>query len=111
MSCFIQKIRMIYKSKYIILGLFITLFLASSCTKSSCAGGKNGTLKNQEQIGGCDWAIELDDGTRLDPTNLDDFGAPLEEGKKVSVRYREVKNAASICMSGRIVVLKCIKEK
>lgn len=99
------------KLKYTLTILLFLFLTASSCTKSSCASGKNGTLINQEQIGGCDWVIELDDGTRLDPTNLDDFGVPLEEGKKVSVRYREVKNAASICMSGRIVVLKCLKEK
>jgi hypothetical protein len=91
--------------------LLFTLFLALSCSKRSCLNSKNGELKNYTGLDGCGWVIVLEDGTKLEPTNLSEFNIALEEAKKISVSYKSSNNMASICMVGELVEIDCIKER
>ena len=54
----------------------------------------------------------LDNGKKLEPTNLKKFyNIKLEDGKEVYVKYETKPLAASICMVGTIVEIICISEK
>lgn len=99
------------KMKTLTSAILIATLLISSCTKNLCIGFKNGVLKDYTEMGGCGWIIELNDGTKIEPINLSDFDVKLEDGKEVSVRYKEEKNQASVCMLGKVVNLKCLKYK
>jgi hypothetical protein len=87
------------------------VFFFHSCSKNSCLNSEEGVLKNYTGLDGCGWVIVLEDGTKLEPTNLTEFDLLLEEGKKISIRYEQISDAASICMVGEIIKIKCIKER
>ena len=55
--------------------------------------------------------IELNNGTKLEPTNLNDFSINLEENKKIWVVYHTAAQMASICMTGEIVTIDCISAR
>ncbi|MCB9034571.1 MAG: hypothetical protein H6553_12090 [Chitinophagales bacterium] len=92
--------------------LFSCVLLFSSCNKAKkeCPGAKKATLKDFTGFDGCTWIIQLEDGTYLEPKNLDKFNITLEDNKKVWIRY-ETQMGASICMVGDIVNLLCITER
>ena len=80
--------------------------------KILCANGINATLKNLTGLDGCSWVLVLDNGKKLEPTNLKKFDhIKLEDGKQVIVEYEPKPLAASICMVGTIVEIICISEK
>jgi hypothetical protein len=91
--------------------VLFTLFFALSCSKNSCSNSKNGVLKNFTGLDGCDWVIVLDDGKKLEPSNLSEYKIGLSEGKKVSIRYSPIKNTYTACMVGEFVEIKCMKER
>ncbi len=70
----------------------------------------NGTLVNATGLDGCGWMIELLDGTRLEPTNLEDFDITVVDDLLVCVAYVEVTDLASICGAGIIVEITSISE-
>lgn len=112
---------MIYFKKKIIL-IFTLSVIAMSCantkkgndmTKSNnteCQNSKEGKLVNMTGLDGCGWMIELKDGGKLNPINLDDFNIKMTNGKKISLNYIEKNDMAGICMAGEIVEIKCIVE-
>ena len=55
--------------------------------------------------------IELNNGTKLEPTNLNDFNINLQENQKIWVVYYTAAQMASICMHGEIVTIDCISER
>ena len=55
--------------------------------------------------------IELNDGTKLEPNNLNDFSIDLEENKKIWIVFRPAAQMVSICMVGEIVTIDCISER
>ena len=78
----------------------------------TCPNGVNATLKNLTGLDGCSWVLVLDNGKKLEPTNLKKFdNIKLEDGKKVIVEYETKPMAASICMVGTIVEIICISER
>ncbi|MEX2484760.1 MAG: hypothetical protein WED10_09375 [Brumimicrobium sp.] len=89
----------------------VTLLIAQACSKNSLANSKDGELQNYTGLDGCGWVIVLDDGKKLEPTNLFEFDVALEEGNKISVRYKQSKNGASICMVGEVIDIKDITER
>ena len=77
-----------------------------------CPNGVNATLKNLTGLDGCSWVLVLENGKKLEPTNLKKFDhIKLEDGKQVIVEYETKPLAASICMVGTIVEITCISEK
>ena len=77
-----------------------------------CPNAVEATLKDLTGLDGCSWVLELDNGKRLEPSNLQKFdNIKLEDGKRVFVEYKTIHNAASICMVGTIIEIICISEK
>ena len=88
------------------------LFLFTSCNKESeCEDSHSAKLVNMTGLDGCSWMIELGDGTKLEPTNLNDFNINLQENQKIWVVYHTAAQMASICMHGEIVTIDCISER
>lgn len=67
-----------------------------------------GELRNMEGLDGCKWMIALDDGTKIQPTNLAAFNIPLVDGKAVMVAYEELPGVMSTCMAGKVVKITTI---
>lgn len=103
--------------------LLMACFTTISCSKPLnsietekdnvyCPNGEKATLKNLTGLDGCSWVLVLENGKKLEPTNLKKFdNIKLEDGKEVIVEYETKPLAASICMVGTIVEIICISEK
>jgi len=94
--------------------IFTTLiisFLAISCNKktnsNNCSNYKFGTVVNMKGLDGCGLNIRLDNGTILEPTNIDDFPLIKVDSQRIQFTYQEVDNMASICMVGPMVKITC----
>src|SRR5690606_3024005 len=99
--------------KLFILGLVgLGLFGLAACNKN------NGCPNNSEKgkirdftSDSCTFLIQLEDGTKLEPTNLSEYPyVNLEEGQLVWVKYKPA-SGASTCGLGDIVRLKCLSER
>lgn len=99
--------------KKIVVLTFILLTLATlSCNKESeCDNSQRAKLVNMTGLDGCSWIIEINNGTKLEPINLNDFSINLKENKKIWVVYHTAPQMASICMAGEIVTIDCISER
>lgn len=91
--------------------LFLLTIMAFGCTSSNHGGEGDiiegtGTVQYVELEGGF-YGIVGDDGTRLDPANLDD--AFKEDGLRVHFRAREKEDAVGFHMWGTIVELVSIE--
>jgi hypothetical protein len=64
-----------------------------------------GTLRNMTGLDGCRWMIELNNGQKLQPTNMADFDVPMVDGQRVWVDFVEQQGVMSICMAGKVVKL------
>lgn len=91
--------------------LFISclLFVFSCSKKSGCSNSEHVILRNLTGLDGCGWVLQLDDGSKLEPQNLNDFEIEYVEGKSLQVSYTEI-DGASICMVGQIVNINCLVE-
>lgn len=92
--------------------LIFSLLLAFACkdnTECDCENGELGILKNFTGLDGCGWIIQVNDSTRLEPVNLDDFEIELEENKAVCIRYHEELTRGSYCQVGKVVEIICIE--
>lgn len=96
---------MIYKGT--ISCLIIAGFILSSfqCNRiEDCEGYEAATLVNLTGLDGCNWVIQLkSDGTRLEPTNLEDFVASPVANQSICVKYEIRNDLGSICMVGSSV--------
>jgi len=94
----------------------ITQLLAVSLLLFSCSKSHDGmqkaTLKDLTGLDGCGILIELENGTKLEPTNLSVYSndVSIEDGKKVWIKYHEVE-MASICMVGPMIVIDELEER
>ena len=102
----------IFYQKILLLSLVALTLAIHSCNKESgCENSQTAKLVNMTGLDGCSWMIELGDGTKLEPTNLNDFNINLQENQKISVVYHTAAQMASICMHGEIVTIDCISER
>ena len=102
----------IFYQKILVLGLVVLTLAIHSCNKESeCEDSHSAKLVNMTGLDGCSWMIELGDGTKLEPTNLNDFNINLQENQKIWVVYHTAAQMASICMHGEIVTIDCISER
>lgn len=85
---------------------------ATQCEEDNlaCPDGVDAEFIDLTGLDGCSWLLELEDGTRLEPVNLNDFEIEPQEGLKVEVSYKEVE-MFSTCMAGLIVELSCIEKR
>lgn len=91
--------------------LVIVAFLLFSCDRSSCDNAQAATIEDYTGLDGCGLVIKLQDGTVLEPTNLNDFNLTPTDGMKVWVNYHELSGMASICMVGPIVEIDCLAKR
>ena len=70
----------------------------------------NGTVKDYTGLDGCGMIIELDNGTKLEPLNVEKHGFTLKDGQRVKVAYKEAKGMMSICMVGVMADILFIEE-
>ena len=86
-------------------------FLIFSCSKSH-EGMTKATLKDYTGLDGCGMVIELENGDKIEPTNLTEFSSSVSiaDGQKVWVKYHSI-SAASICMVGPIVQIDELEER
>ena len=77
-----------------------------------CPNAVEATLKDFTGLDGCSWVLVLDNGKKLEPTNLQKFdNIKLTDNTRVFIEYKPIYNAASICMIGTMVEIICISEK
>lgn len=106
-------------------GISIILFLVligASCDKkdTSVVPGcsQEATVKDLRSLDGCEFVLELNDGTRLIPERRVYIQAPRQEddpiyyfqmkdGEKVTISYRTTQLLGT-CMAGEIVFITCI---
>lgn len=54
-------------------------------------------------VDGCSWLLQLEDGKKLEPTNLsDEF---KKDKLKVWIQYQIKKGGMSICMAGEVITI------
>lgn len=100
----------------IIILVSISSFSACKCKKAKNNSTKtntsfvDGTVKKLPNlIGACAWVIELNDGTKLEPRDLqNEFKI---DGKKIKFEYEELKGLKSKCMTGKIVRVLNVKSE
>ena len=106
---------MIFKKffqKILLLNLVVLILAIHSCNKDSeCENSHSAKLVNMTGLDGCSWMIELNNGTKLEPTNLNDFNINLQENQKIWVVYYTAAQLSSICMHGEIVTIDCISKR
>jgi hypothetical protein len=94
----------------------ILLFSALSFFIFSCSkpheGMTKATIKDYTGLDGCGMVIELENGTAIEPINLNSFSSTVSitNGQKVWINYHEVE-LASICMVGPIVQIDELEER
>lgn len=99
-------------NSFIIAISFLQILVFQGCNKESeCENSHSAKLVNMTGLDGCGWMVELDDGSSLEPTNLNDFNLDLKENKKIWISYHTAPQLMSICMAGEIVTIDCISER
>jgi hypothetical protein len=88
---------------------FLSILVVTSCAQQHCPFGIPVKMKNLTGLDGCGWVLELSDGSRMEPINMNDFEVKLVEGKKIYVTYEDFPGA-SICMVGKIVKITSVCE-
>ena len=83
----------------------------SCTTQYQCSDSVKGELKNLTGLDGCSWVLELEDGVRVEPINLEEFDIEKQDGQKIYVSYEIEQGYASICMIGSIVRITCIEKR
>ncbi len=94
--------------------IVVFLIAFASCTTDTCNCGNDAvkaTIEDFTGLDGCGWVLVLEDGTNLEPTNLNSQQVAPADGKKVWVTYTKAQNAASICMVGDMVEITCMSER
>ncbi len=82
----------------------VIFFLSCEGEKTyKCEDLPKGILKNMTGFDGCGWIIQLEDGTRLEPLNLNNFDIKLIDDKSICIKFREVKNYGSHCQVGKVI--------
>lgn len=92
----------------------LLLIVILSCTKDKVpqyepsqdilCNSELATIQDYSNIGGCGWILVLQSGTAIEPTNINNFGITLVDGKEVCIEYHELP-VGSICMVGTVVEL------
>ncbi len=95
----------------ILLRFFLILSLATvlwGCPENKCPEGVDAMLVDYSHLAGCSWILELPDGQRLQPLNLDDFEMEPTDSMLVKVTFTLTEDMAGICMVGKMANIQCI---
>lgn len=86
----------------------LSLTTFSCKPKPHCTDGVTAKLVDKSGLDGCTWLIELEDGSMLQPLNLDSFNIEKQNDLSISLTYKKADAFAGICMAGQMVELSCI---
>lgn len=86
------------------------IFAVMACSKKPCDNAVGAKFKDLTGLDGCGMVIELQDGSKIEPINIDEFDVEPVDGKSIWVKYHNI-DGGSVCMVGPIVEIDCIKEK
>ena len=101
------------KGKIIIVGLLglFSLSLVACKKNNGCARSEKAWVKDFSNSDTCGIVFQLEDGTKLEPTNLAEFaGMEYENGDLVWISYKPT-SGASTCGIGEIVKIRCVSER
>ena len=96
--------------------LVLLCFLTSFCDKEDKNDKEQnkltatGTIIDISNVDGCGYVIQLDDGTYLEPDNLETFSTIIKNNQRVHLCYEKIPKKASICMLGEVVSIVWIEE-
>ena len=109
LACFGRFNYMKISLNYFLVGFMLTLWTSCPSTEEidPCIDLTKAVLKDYTGLDGCTWILELENGDKLEPINLDQFEIVLEVDQEVGIDYIAL-DAASICMVGEIVELRCL---
>ncbi|UKN02531.1 hypothetical protein K6119_03225 [Paracrocinitomix mangrovi] len=101
--------------KLVIAGAVIAAFFSiTSCNKNNgCPNNsEKAVIRDYSNVSdSCGVIIQTEDGTKLEATNLSEYGyVNMDSGQLVWVKYKEAAGA-SICGLGEVVQLKCLSER
>ena len=93
--------------------LAATMLFSCKTTKEDAGCRFEGEVVDLTGLDGCGLMIQLNDEahTKLEVAEITDTSFHLKAGQKIRFNYTELHDRASICMSGKIVRIDCIKEK
>jgi len=93
----------------LIFALITILFLGCNkkADQSECPDYKQGTVVDMNGLDGCGFNIRLDDGTILEPNNLDKYPQIKVSNKRIQFTYKDIEDRMSICMVGPMVEITC----
>lgn len=87
--------------------VFSILSLFSCSNNGDCKGGVHVVVKDLTGLDGCGKVLQLNDGSYLEPQNMNDFNIAYQVGDEYHVTFKEV-SGFSVCMVGKIVEIKCL---
>lgn len=74
---------------------------------SKCPDYIYGTVEDMKGLDGCGFNIRLDNGSLLEPINIDKYPTLMTHNQRIRFTYKEVEDRASICMVGMMVEITC----
>ena len=96
------------KNRFLVLFLLLA-GISGSCKKSECADSEKAVLKDYKGLDGCTWIIELENGQKIEPVNLESFVSNPKDGMKIRLSYNDEIESASICMVGKVAQINCLE--
>jgi hypothetical protein len=96
------------RSSLVVILIFV---FSTSCIKQACSSGVKATMKDLSGLDGCGYVLELEDGTQLEPINLETFDFQPKDGQRLRITYDVVTGTGSICMVGDQIEITCITER
>jgi hypothetical protein len=97
------------KSKYFQIELTCIKSTGTYTNDNLCTNPVSATVKDLTGLDGCGFVLEIENGEKLEPTNLDKFTSFATNNTKVKVVYTDISGMASICMVRKIVKIECME--
>jgi hypothetical protein len=100
------------KAKYLIGILAVSALAFGACKKNNgCSRSEKAVVKDFSDSDTCGIVFQLEDGSKLEPTNLAEFaGLEYNHGDLVWISWKEA-SGASTCGIGEIVEIRCVSER
>lgn len=120
-----REARSFFSSLFLFVLIFSLVSLLSACTQcldETTCGSTLATVRDYSGLDGCGLVLVKDNGEVLEPYKqaivcvttpcepIDKLAAyNLQDGQRVRVGYEVMEDMASICMTGKIVKIKCLE--
>lgn len=91
--------------------IFLFLIACSSSKDLECNNGISVTLEDASGLDGCTWLFRGPNNEGYEPINLINYIDNPMDGSEYIIEYEVANDLASICQSGQIIRLLCVKQK